>query len=309
MKAKWMVSGVLAATLLLAACGDDDLGDDNDSGGRPASQSAAATPAASEQLSSGAAALYGSDGNALPSIDPSRKIIFTATMALDATDVGQAFNDAGSLAKSNGGYIEKSTYTNDASENTRRSASLTIRVPVQNYDSLIGSLRMINGVSVRTEGSNSNEVTEQYIDLQSNQRNLERTEQQYLELLKQAKTIQEVLTVQDRLTSVRSQIEQIQGRLKVLDGLTEFATVNLNISPVLTKSAPKDSKWTMREVLVESWEGSVEVARYTAAAGLVLMVVAVWLVIPVTLAIFGTRRFRRRVPPALPPPPPTAAGV
>lgn len=308
MKVRWTVAGVMAATLLLAACGDDDLGSANDAGGNVGQLSAASTPAtgASEKPAGIADTTTGTGGAPLPALDPNRKIVFTATMALNAGDVGKTFNDASSLATGNGGYIEKSTFSNDASDNTRRSASLTIRVPVQNYDSLLAGLRAMNGVSVASEGANSSEVTDQYIDLQSNQRNLERTEQQYLELLKQAKSIQEVLTVQDRLTSVRGQIEQIQGRLKVLDSLTEFATVNLSISPVVAKANdPKDSDWTLRGVLVESVQRSVEAARYVAAGAIVTMVAVAWLAVPLTLALFAVLRLRKRprgaqLPPATP---------
>ena len=312
MKVLWMVAGVMAATLLLAACGGDDLGSTNDSGAGDARQlSAAATPAtgSSEKPASiadtSAGTGSGTGSAPLPALDPNRKIIFTATMALNAGDVGKAFSDASSLATSNGGYIEKSTFSNDATDNTRRSATLTIRVPVQNYDSLLAGLRTMNGVSVASEGANSSEVTDQYIDLQSNQRNLERTEQQYLELLKQAKSIQEVLTVQDRLTSVRGQIEQIQGRLKVLDGLTEFATVNLSISPVVAKTEkPNSSDWTLRGVLVESVQRSVEAARYVAAAAIVTLVALAWLAVPLSLALFAALRLRKRAPAAgLPPKP------
>lgn len=309
MNIKWMAAGVFAVALLFSACGDDAAGDDNDGGG-VLDRSAAATPALNSIKSTGAGQAPGAStsdaggGASLPSIDSGRKLIFTATMELNASDVGRAFTDASTLAAGNGGYIEKSSFSNDASDNTKRSATLTIRVPAQNYDQLLSSLRSMNGVGVVTEGSNSNEVTEQYIDLQSNQRNLERTEQQYLELLKQAKTIPDVLTVQDRLTSVRSQIEQIQGRLKVLDQRIEFATVNLTISPVVARvQDPKGSDdWTLRGVLMGSVEQSLEAARYVAAGAIVLLIAAAWLVVPLTLALLALLRYRRRSTPGLPPP-------
>ncbi|MFN8617167.1 MAG: DUF4349 domain-containing protein [Dehalococcoidia bacterium] len=308
MNIRWMAAGVLAVSLLFAACGDDD---DNDGGVSLSRGVAGATSAPNTSRSSTGAeapatggATDTGGGAPLPSIDSGRKIIFTATMELNASDVGRAFNDASSLATGNGGYIEKSAFSNDPNDNTKRSATLTIRVPAQNYDSLLASLRTMNGVGVVTEGSNSNEVTEQYIDLQSNQRNLERTEQQYLELLKQAKSIQEVLTVQDRLTSVRSQIEQIQGRLKVLDQRIEFATINLTVSPVVARveDKPKDSDWSLRGVLVGSFEQSVEAARYVAAGAIVLGVAMAWLVVPLSLGLLAVLRFRKRPATDLPPP-------
>lgn len=291
MKSHWMVSGVLAIALALGACGDDD---DDDSGGFVAEDqdagSAAATPAAP---ASGEAIPGGTGDEPLEAQQSGRKIIFTANLSVRSEDVGRSFNDAAALARSHGGYIEKSQYTNDGENSLNRSAAVTIRVPTQNYDSLVASLRGMAGVTVDTEGSNSKEVTEEYTDLQSRQRNLERTEQQYLVLLDQAKSIQEILTVQDRLSGVRSQIEQIQGRLKVLDDLADFATVNVSIAPVIAKVEEPSGGWKLSQVFVESWQGSVEVARYAAAAAIVALVAVAWLGVPAVLVYLVARRVRR----------------
>ena len=133
MKARWLLAAAALGTLLLAACGDDDA-DLGQRGGSGAGSSAAATPAApaSGQVATDA----GGGGESLPAIDPARKIIFTASIALSASDVGRAFTEAGSLARTNGGYIEQSSFANSQDGGATRSASLTIRVPVQNYDTL-----------------------------------------------------------------------------------------------------------------------------------------------------------------------------
>lgn len=311
MKTRMLLAGVVATALVLGACGDDDDDDgyrstgDNDGGATSKDASYSSALATPGVPASGGIALESPQstgaGDEPLAADVSRKIIFTANLSLNSDDVGRSFNDASALARTNGGYVEKSQYSNDPGDNTKRSASLTIRVPVQNYDALVASLRTMAGVSVETEGSNSSEVTEQYTDLQSRLRNLERTEEQYLVLLNQAKTIQEILTVQDRLSSVRSQIEQIQGRLKVLDDLTDFATINLTVAPVVAKvEEAKSGGWRLGEVFVNSWDASLEVARYLAAGAIVLAVAGVWLVIPVVLALLISRRFRRRSTPGAP---------
>ena len=303
------LSGVLAAGLAFGACGDDDdddrgFGDDDDGGSQGglvsgATSAANATPSA--PLSGGA--IPGATGDEpLPALEVGRKIIFTANLSLDAENVSSAFSDAVSLARTNGGYVEKSQFSNDTDDNAKRSATLTIRVPVQNYDVLLSGLRTMGGVSVDTEGSNSNEVTEQYADLSSRLRNLERTEAQYLTLLERATTISDILTVQDRLGGVRSQIEQIQGRLQLLDDQVEFATVNVALAPLaVTVEQPKPSGgWKLSEVFVESWQVSFEVARYAAAAGMIVLVAVAWLGVPVALLFFVGRRMRRRPAAAAP---------
>lgn len=305
-----VAAAALAASFVACSAGDDDTSrDDGGIGaatvtGTLKSESAPGDPRAlADASSSGAAsgAPGGGESDRLPSSAGfDRKIIFNATMSLEAGDVSRAFDEASALARSSGGYIERSSFAN-AAEEQDRTASLTIRVPVQDYDSLLANLRAIESVRVLTEGSKSSEVTEQYTDLQSRLRNLENTEQQYLALLKEAKTIQEILTVQDRLSGVRAQIEQIQGRLKVLDSLTDFATVDISIVPVAAKVESPSSSLKLTEVWDESWATSLEVARYVAAAGMVAVVALAWLALPLLVIALAARRFRRA--PHIPPPP------
>jgi hypothetical protein len=308
-----VAAAALAASFVACSGGDNDTSSDD---GGPGAATVAGTtnpesapggdPRALADASSGGAAAGAperGDGDPLPSSAGfDRKIIFNATMSLEAGDVSRAFNEASALARSSGGYIERSSFAN-AAEEKERTASLTIRVPVQNYEGLLANLRAMAGVRILTEGSKSSEVTEQYTDLQSRLRNLENTEQQYLALLKEAKTIQEILTVQDRLSGVRSQIEQIQGRLKVLDSLTDFATVDLSIVPVAAKVESPSSGLKLTEVWTESWAISLEVARYVAAAGMVAVVALAWLALPLLVIALAARRFRRAA--HVPPPPQT----
>lgn len=289
--------------LLAAACGGG-AGDDDDDGrfatgdgfagaatSAPGGNNMGVAPQASDRDDSSSEATGGGGGStsALGQLD--RKIIFTAEMRLTAEDVGGAFNRASTLARANGGYIGSSSFSNP-SEPDRRSANLTIRVPVANYESLLASLRGMDGVTVHSEGSNSTEVTEQYTDLSSRLRNLERTEQQYLDLLAKATTIDDILTVQDRLSGVREQIEQIQGRLNVLDDMTDFATIDITLSPVAARAEePKSGPPSLAEAWESSWERSLEIARYAAAAGVVIAVTAAWLIVPLALVIIVGRRF------------------
>lgn len=243
----------------------------------------------------------GADGSLATALD--RKIIFNATLTLEARDVTSTFNLASRIATNAGGFVEKSTFSGGegSSGDTKRTASLTIRVPAEQYQSTLSELRTLDGVTVKTEGSKSTEVTEQYTDLTSRLRNLERTETQYLALLVQAKTIDEILKMTDRVDSVRSQIDQAQGRLKLLDHLTDLATIDIAIAPLVpAKAQPKsnDGPKSIGEAFADAWAGSIEAARYVASAGAVLTVAVAWFAIPAALALLAARRLRRRTPAA-----------
>ena len=309
----------------IAACGDDVASKSNqpadakistlqyaaDASSEKGIVAAAATSAAGTARSqpiAGAPASGGStttangaNGSLATALD--RKIIFNATLTLEARDVTSTFNLASRIATNAGGFVEKSTFSGGegSSGDTKRTASLTIRVPADRYQATLSELRTLDGVTVKTEGSKSSEVTEQYTDLTSRLRNLERTETQYLALLVQAKTIDEILKMTDRVDSVRSQIDQAQGRLKLLDHLTDLATIDIAIAPLVpAKPQPKtnDGPKSIGEAFADAWAGSLEAARYVASAGAVLTVAVAWFAIPTALALLAARRFRRRTPAA-----------
>lgn len=263
--------------------------------GRSVAESAKnqSAPAASADASSG-----GSGTTAMPdsSADFARKVILAATMNLNVKDVQAAFSEANRLARSAGGYVEKSSFSNPGGSKDERNvkATVTLRVPAAQYDATLASLRSIEGAKVQSEGSKSSEVTEQYTDLQSRLRNLERTEGQYLKLLEQAKSITEILQMNDRLDNVRLQIEQIQGRLKVLDQLSEMTTIDLSLAPFPVVAKVDDGKRSLGGAFADAWEASLEAVEQVAAAGIYAAVAALWLAIPVGLVFLAGRRMFRR---------------
>jgi hypothetical protein len=311
-----LLAGALAAVFAtVAACGDDTSVSDSKGGdvpsatdGAPGSNQFSAqgdvakpaiAPESTAATRSGAGAkapvpdTTGGGQGLSTTLD--RKIVFNSAIGLGVSDVAFAFNEASRIAVSNGGFVEKSQFYGDsAGAKQRGQATLTLRVPASKYQDVLAGLRGIKDAKVNTESARSAEVTEQYTDLQSRQRNLERTEGQYLKLLEQAKTIPEILTVNDRLDSVRGQIEQIQGRLKVLDQMTDLATIDVSLALAVPGKAPDSGgPKGIGEAFADAWEASLDALRYLANAGAVLAVAAIWLTVP-ALLILGGARFARR---------------
>lgn len=310
----FLVVLALAAIVAIAACGGDDTYSygDNDDGARQSGgaepgvlKDSARPPSAPEEgkaltATEGSAPGDGAgeNGEGAVSGQLERKIIFSAKLDIAADDVHVAFADASRAARNAGGFVEKSSVYSkkDSSGEEQTYATLTMRVPVGAYQDVLATLRTLPGGKVLKEESASREVTEQYTDLQSRLRNLERSEAQYLKLLEQAKTIQEIITVTDKVDGIRLQIERIQGQLNVLDDLTDLATIDIALSPpVPGKTEPKDDgPKSPREAFEDAWEASLEAAQYVLAAAAALAAVAVWLIIPALLAVAGVRFARRR---------------
>lgn len=294
---------VAAPALVFAACGGAG-GDNDDAGsvsapGETASRNAETVGASggsvSDKPGNGGAISDGSaPGNSSAGMAAAldRKIVFSAAMSLRADDVSASFAAVSRAARDAGGFVESSSFSNEGDDADRRSARLSLRVPVQQYEGVLATLRGLPGVTVNSENAQSTEVTDQYTDLQSRLRNLERQETQYLDLLGKAATIQDILTVTEKLDGVRLSIEQIQGRLAVLDDLTELASIDVALSPV-AGNADNDGPKSFMEAFADAWAGSVEVVRELANMGAVLLVAAVWLAVP-ALAVLGAMRWARR---------------
>jgi hypothetical protein len=213
-----------------------------------------------------------------------RKIVQTTTVDVGVKDVARTFTDIIAAADAGGGFVSQSVFSNSGDD---KSADLTIRVPADQYQTVLGKVRGMGEVS--NEGSDANDVTEEYTDLQARLRTLEATEQRYLELLGRADNINDILTVQDRLDGVRGQIEQTQGRIELLDHMTELATITVHLRPVGagggggTTNNPLEAAQTAWGYSLETLLGIATVAFAVAAftwwlaiPGLVVLAVTLW---------------------------------
>ena len=103
---------------------------------------------------------------------------------------------------------------------------LTLRVPAAAFDQAMAALRGL-AQEVLAEQVTARDVTEEYTDLDARLRNLRAAETQLLALVEQASNVEDLLKVEKRLSEVRGEIEQLQGRLNVLENRIALATINV----------------------------------------------------------------------------------
>lgn len=266
----------------------------------PQSGSIGAAPA---DAGSGSGAGGGSD--AAPSALPStldRKIIQTATLKITTDDVAGKFEDVRTVATKYRGFVASSTFGNTGE---RQTAAITIRVPGSAYEDALNDLRGLG--DVKGEDSGANDVTEEYTDLQSRLRNLKATEDQYIQFLLRAQSINEVLTVQDRLNVTRSEIEQVQGRINLVEHQTDLATITVHLDPPViakTEKPKTNGSSSPLEVARDSFQASLAVLLGIATVALAVAAFS-WWIVPLALAgavllrrqLRGARE-RQSVPPA-----------
>lgn len=199
------------------------------------------------------------------------RLVITSSIDLEVNKLRDAYISIGDIARSYGGFVADASIVDSERDST---ASIRLRVPAVRHDELLGSLRTFRESKVRREETNAKEVTAEYTDLESRLRNLQRNEAQYQQLLTQAKTIDEIINVNNRLQGVRGEIEQAQGRLNLLGNLTEMATINVALTqPVV---APTRGSLTPGDVFAFAVDGMLAVSLALLNVAIVVAVVVGW---------------------------------
>jgi uncharacterized protein DUF4349 len=223
-----------------------------------------------------------------------RMVIRTAQLTVEVQNIESALSKAREIAGSAGGFVSASnTHSETADKQDRMVADLTLQVRSDSADSAISQLRALGKVT--GENTGSQDVTEEYVDLDSNLRNLQATESAILKLMDRATQIQDVLSLQRELTNVRGQIERIQGRKTYLERRTDMATITLSLRlPPVTPSEPTTGAWDPIATAARGWQASLTVLRGVADVLIVALAFSWWL-LPV-LAVGAYVWMHRRRP-------------
>ena len=215
-----------------------------------------------------------------------RKIVKTADLGLRSEEVRRSAAQAQQLAAAAGGTVLSSQVYRNGDSVT---ADLILSVPSGEFERVLEDLRNL-GEKVTTDTVSGQDVTEEYVDLESRERNLRATEESLLRLYDRAENVDEALSIQRELTTVRGEIELVQGRIKYLDQRSAYSQITLNIQPVTSPPPPKPT-WDPGEVVEQAWDASLAVLQVMATA-IISAVVFGWWLAPVLIG--GLLWWRRR---------------
>lgn len=166
----------------------------------------------------------------VPSVVPpvgGAKVVKTGEMDLQVGkgQVPHTLDRLTAIATVQRGYVADS----HTSEGIDPSGSVTLRVPVGSFESTVVQVRQLTA-KVLSQQIAGADVTGKYVDLQARLRSLQATRAAFERLLARATTIGETLTVQSRITDIQTQIEQLQGELRVLGDQTSYGTLTVSVS-------------------------------------------------------------------------------
>ncbi len=204
--------------------------------------------------------------------DVVRMIIRSASISMIVDDTAETIDRITAAADSVGGYVSDSKVWRDG-EQLR--GSITLRIPAERLPAALAVIRKL-AVRVNSESIGSQEVTQEYVDLQSQLRNLEATEVELRQLMttirQNSKKASEVLEMYQQLNSVRMQIEQIKGRMRYLSQMTALATVQAELVPNALAKPVVEPGWQPLVIVKNASRALVEAAQSAA-------VVLIWLAI------------------------------
>lgn len=279
MKSKYTLLAILPllGVLVLSACGAGAVAEQDfyieeapAATEAPAELAVVEAPAAPEaadaasEIDDGSVYETGTDGNLALT---THLIIKSAEMRLLVEDSNVAIDRLTQIVGDTGGYIISSRVWNQPHLDgiNYKYATIMIGVPVDQFERALNRLRGIS-IQVINETASGEDVTDQYVDLQSQLTNLEATRDRIKSFLEQAKDVDEALRINQQLSEIERQIEEIKGRINYLQDRSAFSTILVNIDPELPEiiaptatptPTPVPDVWKPNETAGNAWKNLV----------------------------------------------------
>ncbi|HEY5243124.1 MAG TPA: DUF4349 domain-containing protein [Polyangiaceae bacterium] len=257
----------------------------------PPPPAAAAAPAAPTAAVAGPSGALAHDGS-----DSSRRIIRTAELSIETEAFEAAASKVPALADARGGFVVSSDTARSLEADGSEVVTTTVvfRVPAAAFDDAIVAVRAL-GTRVSSEKVTGQDVTEEYVDLEARIRAQRAVEEQYVVILREAKTIPDILAVQQKLGEVRTEIDRAEGRRRLLENETTLSTITVHVAPHIASveaSGPGFGR-SVREAVHDALVVGIAIVNGAIRLVGVLLPVGVLVVAPVWLLVRSWRRRRR----------------
>jgi len=319
------------AAVILGACGaqqraefragpqaamdfEDVVGEADGAGAAWSNDAVAMAPAPAAQATAGPDAVRSGAGTesqplaagSVVGAASTRKIIKNATMSLEVDSVNLAISRIEGIAAQSGGYVLEAR--TDFSNPYRRRAFTQIAVPVDRFEVALQRIREAAG-TVLSEEASGVDVSQEFVDVQSQIANLEATQARVRQFLADAGSVEEALMVNAELTRIEGELGQRKGRLNYLEQRAAFSTIAVELqepeaeptpSPTatVTPTATPPPPWRPAETAYGAL-GTLRSALRTLGDLLIWLLLAV---LPLVLVVFGppaavlylARKARRR---------------
>lgn len=226
---------------------------------------------------------------------PSQQVVKTGTVRLTASrgQVAGTLDRLTALATDDGGFVESS---HSATAGVSPNGSVTLRVPVARFAGAVTAVSHLPNTSVNSVLTNGRDVTGQVVDLSARIDALRRTRATYLTILSHATSIGATLSIQDRISGVQTQIEQLQGQRKLLKSESAMSTLTVDVSQ---RGSPTPTHHQKRSGFGQAVHRSVQrfVRGIEAIVGIIgpLLLAVLIIAVLVGIGLLSRRLLRRRL--------------
>jgi len=227
-----------------------------------------------------------------------RKIIRNADITIEVPSTTDAQHRVTSIAEAHGGFVvtseAKQREGNDPTQRTL-DIKLVVRVPSNQFGNAFDEIKQLAG-NTPAEQVTSQDVTEDFIDLEARIKTQKALEVQFLEIMRQAHKIEDALEVQRQIAEVRTEIEKLEGRKRFLENRSSLSTINVNIQtpkPVITVTQSGFGH-SLREAVSDSITLASDMALFFARFVIMMVPVFLFVFLPIGLGVrYVVRRAKR----------------
>jgi len=228
-----------------------------------------------------------------------RLVIKNADLSIVVADVEARMQAIQSMAEEMGGRLVSSNVSQTFANNGAKvpQAVMVIRVPSEKLDEALKEIKA-GVVEVQYETISSQDVTAEYVDLQSRLKNLEAAETQLARILEEAQNTEDVLNVFNQLTSIREQIEVVKGQIKYYEESAALSAVSVQVIAEETIQPIEIAGWkpqgVAREAIQDLIYFSQDFVDFLIRFVLYTLPTLILIGIPLYLAFLGVRAVYRR---------------
>lgn len=177
----------------------------------------------------------GMEGGDVPDENP-EKIIYSADATIETTEFDKTIEELAALIKEYGGWVQSSSinganyYSISRGSSYNRSADYTVRIPSDKFQTVMGSLSTLGNVPYSYTYTEN--VSAQYYDVQSRLTAYKTQEARLLEMMEKAQTVEDTITIEEKLTELQYKIDSLQSSLNNWDRQVNYSTISLSVQEV-----------------------------------------------------------------------------
>lgn len=214
-----------------------------------------------------------------------RKIIRNADLTLEADVPEESLQKITAIAESRGGFVIESQASSSSSDVTKRDiVTLTVRVPAEKFTESLEEIRKVSN-RVVLENIKGQDVTEEFVDVEARLKTKKALEEQFLEIMKQSKTVADTLNVQKELATVRGEIEQIEGRKRFLENQTSLSTIKIRLQTPTAFANSSGFFYQLKQSFSSGFSGAMSFVLFFVSAIIALLPFFILVVLPIYLLI------------------------